>query len=111
MKFKRTEYGALTVLSPKGDLVGDDVALFREQTRQCLEEGGPDLTIDCAEIGGFDSGGLEALTELSRECRTRGGALRLCSLDAVGRAILELTRLNRQFDVYDDVEAAIRSRT
>lgn len=46
-----------------------------------------------------------------RECRTRGGALRLCSLDAVGRAILELTRLNRQFDVYDDVEAAIRSRT
>lgn len=111
MKVQRTDYGALAVLSPHGDLAGDEIDVFRQETRHCLDGGGADLIVDCGGVGGFDSAGLECLTELSRECRERGGGLKLCGLDAVGRKIFEITRLMRHFEIFDDVEDAIRSCT
>lgn len=109
MKLKRTEYGALTVLSPRGDLAGDDVASFRDEANACLEQGSADLVVDCATVTGFDSAGLEMLTELAWKCQDRGGTLKIGALDTIGRKIFEITRLNRTLELHDDVESAIRS--
>ncbi len=111
MKFRRTEYGALTVLAPNGELAGDEVDEFRGEMRRCLEEGHPELIVDCAGITSFDSAGLEALTELLHQCVAQSGALKLCGLDGIGRKVFEMTRLEQSFDIYGDVEAAIRSYT
>lgn len=109
MKIEQTEYGALTVMTPKGELVGEQAEELRSVARECLEQGRVELIIDCTHLGAYDSVGLECLLELTRLCRQYTGVLRLCGLDAVGQKILEITRLNRQFELYDDVNAAIRS--
>jgi len=110
MKCDRTDYGALAVLAPRGDLTGDDVEGFGHDAARCLE-GSAGLIVDCAGLTSVDSTGLESLAELSRRCQSRGGMLKLCRPDAVLRKILEMTRLERQFELFDDVEAAIRSHT
>lgn len=109
MKIKRTDYGAITVLAPRGDLAGDDVQAFRDEAQQCMTQGGAGLIVDCSAITGFDSVGLEMLTELAWKCQEQGGAIKIGALDANGRKIFEMTRLNRMFELHDDIESAIRS--
>jgi len=109
MKIEQTEYGGLTVLTPKGELVGDSVEALRNSARECLENGRIELIVDCSGVGAYDSIGLECLLELSRLCRQYAGGLRLSGVDTIGRKILEITRLNRQFEIYDDVDSAVRS--
>src|SRR5205085_1162178 len=107
--FERTDYGAIAVIAPKGDLTGEDIDDFRRETHRCLESGNGDLIVDCSSIAAFDSAGLEALTDLRRTCLARRAALKLCRLDAIGRKIFEITRLREQFQIFDDIDAAIRS--
>ena len=109
MKLERTDYGALAVLAPRGELTGEDVETFRREVHRCLDAGSADLILDCSAIGAYDSAALELLLELRRLCRDRGGKLKLCRPDAIGRKIFEITRLEQQFELFDDVEAAIRS--
>lgn len=57
----------------------------------------------------IDSAGLELLLELRDECRARGGVLKLAAPNRLCRDILAATRVNRQFEVFEDSLSAIGS--
>jgi anti-sigma B factor antagonist len=111
VKIQTTEYGSLVVLAPQGDLTCEDTEGFARDSRRCIESGTGDLILDCQGLTGADSAGLQLLTDLARECDERGGRIKLCGLTKVCATILEITRLISRFELYDDVEAAIRSFT
>ena len=104
-----TNYGSVTVLTIKGELTGDTLDDFIEQRDQVLGQGRCHLVADCNTTSAFDSAGLELLCATRRACEQLKGTLKLCSLDETGRKILEITRLDRKFEVHDDLDSAVRS--
>jgi anti-anti-sigma factor len=57
----------------------------------------------------IDSAGLELLLDLQDALRDRGGELKIATSNHVNRKILEITRLDREFEVFDAVIDAVRS--
>lgn len=101
-------YGKVTVLNVTGELSADTLDAFIEQRDQALAQGQKNIVIDCAALGGIDSAGLEAISGTERACRQMGGALTVCALDATGRKIFELTRLDQRVDVRESLEDSVR---
>ena len=67
------------------------------------------LVIDFTAARFVDSRGLEALLWSRGRLGDGIGAVRLAGLDANCRKIVEMTRLDDQFEIHDDVQAALRA--
>jgi len=69
----------------------------------------PDVIVDLTGVLFLDSAGVGVLVGLFKNARLRGGRARFCGLTPGVRSVLELIQLDRIFEIYDDVEAAVRS--
>lgn len=67
------------------------------------------IIIDLAEIDFIDSSGLGSLVASLRSVNKLGGDIKIASLQDPVRAIFELTRLHRVFEIFDDRDAAAKS--
>jgi len=104
-----TQYGDVTVLNLKDDLVGQEVESFTHRASQAISGAKYQLVVDMSLCKGIDSAGLEALLELQGKCETEFGTVKLCRLDETCKRILEITRINRRFESFDTLEAAVKS--
>lgn len=96
----------IAVLKPAGQLTGEAAADLKEQVRGLLGAG-EDVVLDFGAVSFADSEGLSALVAIFKTACNEGRRVVLVSLRANFRALLELTRLHRVFDVMEDVEAAV----
>ena len=69
----------------------------------------PDVVVDLTGVDFLDSAGVGVLVGLFKHARLRGGRARFCGLTPGVRSVLELIQLDRIFEIYDGVEAAVRS--
>jgi len=69
----------------------------------------PDVVVDLTGVDFLDSAGVGVLVGLFKYSRLRGGRARFCGMSPGVRSVLELVQLDRIFEIYDDVEAAVRS--
>lgn len=69
----------------------------------------PRLVLDLGRLRFVDSSGLGAFLSCLRKLNAKGGDLKLAGLAKPVRAIFELVRLHRVFDIYDTTEAAMRA--
>jgi anti-sigma B factor antagonist len=67
------------------------------------------VVLDMEYLTLLDSAGLELLLWLIDDVADRGGRLKLVRPDETVRKILQITRLDRRFDVHESIEAAARS--
>jgi anti-anti-sigma factor len=70
---------------------------------------GPQIILDFEGMRGIDSRGLGFLVSVQKEARIRSGRLVMVHLTAQFAALLELTKLNRIFEIFLDLETARRS--
>jgi anti-anti-sigma factor len=66
------------------------------------------LVVDLSAVSDADVSGLTVLMGTARRARLLGGGLRLAEPSAPVTEILRHTGLDRQFDIYPSVEAAVR---
>jgi anti-anti-sigma factor len=104
-----TRYNDVLVLTIKDELAGDAVQMFLDRAHRSMETDGHQLVIDCSQLRGLDSAGLEALLDLQEHCEERLGAVKLCLLDPTCAKVLEITRLDRRFEAFPDLESAVKS--
>src|SRR5262249_5722109 len=69
-----------------------------------------DVAIDLSEIEFIDSAGGGVLVALFKNSRLKGGRGRFCGLRPGAGGVLEIIRLDQIFEIYDDVQAAEKSR-
>jgi anti-sigma B factor antagonist len=69
----------------------------------------PDVVVDLTGVEFLDSAGVGVLVGLFKNSRLRGGRARFCGMSPGVRSVLELIQLDRIFEIYDDVEEAVRS--
>jgi len=104
-----TEYGRISVITVRNELTGESVETFRQSAARCVDEHRYEMIVDCSSLSQIDSAGLEALVDLLNSCEGELGTVKLCGADETIRKILELTRLSRRFEVFDDLDAAVKS--
>ena len=72
---------------------------------------GTKLIFDLSTLKFVDSSGLGALLSCLRQLNASGGALKLYAMVKPVRALFELVRMHRVFEIFNTQEEAIRSCT
>jgi len=69
----------------------------------------PQLVFDLSQVKQLDSAGVEMLLRCMSEAHKRDGDLKLAGLSPQAAVVLELTRTERLFEIYDSCTDAVRS--
>jgi len=96
---------ALRVLEPTGLIDNAGGSELRREVADLLEAGIEVILLDLASITFMDSSGLGALVAILQRVRTKNAKLYLCSLNDQLQIIMELTKMDKVFDIYPDRSA------
>ncbi|TYQ25221.1 STAS domain-containing protein [Pseudanabaena sp. UWO311] len=93
---------SISVFQPEGiiDSVGGNQ--IRQDVGDRLEAGVETILIDLTNISFMDSSGLGAMVVTLQRVRSKGAKLYLCSLNDQIKIILELTKMDKVFDILPD---------
>ena len=104
------EDGSVTVVTLAGDLViGDAEAAFKKTVSRLLEEGKVQLVVDCGGLRYVDSSGLGALVRALTTSQHEGGGTKLLGVPSSLRKLLELTKLDSVFEMFEHRNEAVSS--
>ncbi len=92
------EGGTLRVTAVK-QLGAANANAFRDWVRQAMNNDYRSVDVDLSETTFIDSCGLGALVALHKTACSRGGKLRLLNPQLPIQQLLDLTRLNRIFEI------------
>jgi anti-sigma B factor antagonist len=70
---------------------------------------GARIVFDLSNLKFVDSSGLGAMLSSLRQINGIGGDLKLCAMNKPVRALIELVRMHRVFEIYNTREEALRS--
>ena len=82
---------------------------FLDDVQPYLDADRPQLVFDLSQVLQLDSAGIELLLHCMSEAHKRDGDLKLASLSPQAAVMLELTRAERLFEVYETTADAVRS--
>ena len=109
MKIKTQDYNDVTVAELQGELDGDFSELFQNTITEIIAKRKSGIVLDMSGIGFIDSQGLELLLWARDQCSQDKQQLRLAGLDENCLKILEVTRLESEFDHYMELAEAVMS--
>ncbi len=110
MDLSTAQDGHVTVVTVKGDLViGDPESAFKRAIAGLLEEGKVNLLIDVSGLKFVDSTGLGALVRALTTSQNEGGRTKLLGVGPHLKKLLEVTRLDSVFEMFDNREQAVAS--
>ncbi|MBL8251796.1 MAG: STAS domain-containing protein [Candidatus Competibacter sp.] len=97
----------IDVIALSGRLMMADVPQVRQRLLEVVEKGGGKLVLDLAEVGFMDSSGLSVLVSVFKAARLKGGEVVLLRPNPTVRSLIELTRLQQIFSIFDEEAAAL----
>ena len=109
MKIKTQDYNGITVVTLQGELDSDVAELFRNTITDIIARRRTGIVLDMSGVGFIDSNGLEQLLWARDYCSENNCELRLAGLDENCSRILEITRLESEFDCYGELARAVKS--
>lgn len=95
------------IVALAGRLVMADVPQVRQRLLATVERGNGKLVLDLAEVGFMDSSGLSVLVSVFKAARLKNGDVALLHLSPTVRSLIELTRLQQIFTIFEDEAAAL----
>ncbi len=105
------DVGGVTVtVAAVDELDASNVAEFKSAMAPILEVRSQ-LILDLSRMRFVDSSGLGAILSCLRQLRAKGGDLKLCGMTKQVRAVFELVRMHRIFDIYATQQEAVQSLT
>jgi anti-anti-sigma factor len=109
MRITTQDYNDITVAELSGEFTAEFVTFFNENIQLILSRGQAGIVLDMNNVAFIDSAGLEALLALRDHCHENTRALKLAALDENCDKILDVTRLSREFDTYEELAEAVKS--
>ncbi len=106
MQLNTETFGNVAVVHAPEELGADQAENF---TEAALRQTQVRMVLDLDPVESLDSAGLNALLDVQDALRGQGGDLKISTANACNRKILELTRLDRSLDVFDNVLDAVKS--
>jgi len=110
LKEKSLTESGITVVEISGRIVGgEEAVLLRDKVKRLLA-GATDVVLNLSGLTFIDSAGLGALVSLLTSSRAAGRMLRLVSVGGRVKQLLDITRLSSVFEIYGDVDQAVRDK-
>lgn len=110
MKFSVREQSGVTVLAPKGKIMGGpDSTELHEKLRDLIKGNAKKVTIDLSDVDWMNSTGLGILISGLTTMRNAGGELKLARVTDKIQSLLVITKLVTVFETHDSVEEAVAS--
>jgi anti-sigma B factor antagonist len=103
---KRGDVAVVTL--PMEELDAGNAGAFKRDMGPVLEAA-TKVVLDLHRLRFMDSSGLGAFLSCLRKLNEKGGDLKLCGLSKPVRAIIELVRMHRIFDIHATSEEAVRA--
>ncbi len=82
---------------------------FLNEVQPFLNTDRPQLVFDCSQIRQMDAAGVDMLLRCMAEVMRRDGELKLAKLSPQAAVILELTRTDRLFEIFETSGDAVKS--
>jgi anti-sigma B factor antagonist len=102
------ENGVLIVIPPKMDLDASNAEEFKRDITPTVA-GRKSVIMDLSEVGFMDSAGLGAMLSAFKKVRAEGGLFKIFGPNKDIKALFELVRMHRLFEILGDKESAISS--
>ena len=110
MNVTAESYGHAVILNLKGELTDDAIDAFRTAVEHQIEgKEIIDLVLNMQNVPFVDSMALEYLLDLNEKQAEKLGQVKLVNCDENISKILEITRLDTVFDVFDDLAEAVKA--
>lgn len=98
---------AAQIITLSGKMNAVTITELKKMLKQNITDNSVRIVIDLASVDFIDSSGLSSLISALKGCREKNGYLRLANIQAQVRRVFELTMLDRVFEMYPSVEAAL----
>jgi anti-sigma B factor antagonist len=99
--------GVAVAAVPVEELDASNAGDFKRDVAPVLEAN-TKLVLDLSRVRFVDSSGLGAFISCLRKLNAKGGDLKLCGMSRQVRAVFELVRMHRVFDICATREEAVR---
>ncbi|MCG3136666.1 MAG: hypothetical protein HJJLKODD_00501 [Phycisphaerae bacterium] len=109
MKVGKQRFGTVEVLSPDGPITVEEGEEFAAAMEGQMTSANPRVVVNMEEVPYLDSYGLELMLNFANDLRNRGLPLKLSMVTPTCREIMELTELTSEFEMFDEIEDAVRS--
>ncbi len=104
------EMNGIAILDASGRItLGEDAAAFRKAVHDLLAKGQNKLVLNLAEISYIDSSGIGELISVSTAVANHGGKVKLLNLTKRVLELLQITKTNSLFEIFNDEAAALAS--
>ncbi len=109
MKIPWQNYSDVTVVELHGDIDGETAEPLRGAITEIIAGQRAGVVLNMSEVEFIDSQGLELLLWVRDYCRQNRVPLRLAGLGENCATILEITRLQDEFDCHAELAEAVKS--
>jgi len=93
---------------PMDELDASNAGEFKRDIAPVLQAN-TKLVLDLSRLRFVDSSGLGAMLSCLRQLTAKSGDLKLCGMSKQVRALFELVRMHRIFDIYGTKEEAVKA--
>jgi len=107
---KTQTHGEALVVTMEVSRLDSAIAVgFKNDVFELIEDGHTQLVFDMGSVDFIDSSGLGAMVSGLKKLGT-AGTISLASLNPAAKKMLEMTRLDRVFDVHDNCQQALSTK-
>ena len=100
--------GVAVAAVPVDELDASNAGEFKRDIGPVLQAN-TKLVLDLSRLRFVDSSGLGAILSCLRQLSAKSGDLKLCGMSKQVRALFELVRMHRIFDIYGTREEAVKA--
>ena len=108
LRGRQAENDVLVIELREDNLDASNVRELKDTVQSMMHPHGR-VVLDMSGVKFVDSSGLGALISCLRLLNGRKGDFRLCAMSKSVRALFELMRMHRVFNIHDTCEEAVRS--
>ena len=101
--------GDVVVIAADGGINKETGGQFVAEIKELVKGGVSKLLIDCENLKVLSSYGLSGLLTIYKRAREAGGEVKLANVHSIVVQVLTLVRLNKVFEIYPDIRAALEA--
>ena len=104
------QIGPVTIVDLRGDIgLGAASLTLRSTIRDLIESGRTKIVLNFSQVDLMDSAGVGELASAYLPVKTKGGELKFLNPTKNVHRVMQITQLDKVFEVYTDEQMAIQS--
>jgi anti-sigma B factor antagonist len=106
----RRQSGSITIVDLRGTIdLGEASLTLRRTIHDLLESGRTKIILNLGEVDSMDSAGVGELVGAYMPVKSKGGEMKFLNPTKKVHGILQITQLDKVFEIYTDEQTAVRS--